>query len=157
MVTRGRWERVCWLMAVTIVAGGAGDGLRCSGWHAAGGRARDGDRGNLLAGKTPGTCPALVAGLVPADPGWPRAGGAERGPGSFVAGGRRAEPGRSARAIRLDRCIGMAGVNGPACVLLAGPLSPAWSARGGNGWMSCGRCGGSGPTMTVTSLIGGGA
>jgi len=87
MVTRGRWERVWWLMAVTIVASGAGDGLRCSGWHAAGGRARDGDCGYLLAGKAPGTCPALVAGLVPADPGWPRAGGAERGPGSFVLAG----------------------------------------------------------------------
>ena len=53
------------------------------------------------------------------------------------------------KAIRLDRCVGMAGVNGPACVLLAGPLPLAWSARGGKGWMPCGRCGGSGPTMTV--------
>jgi hypothetical protein len=28
-VTRGRWERVRWLMTVMIVTGGAGDDLRC--------------------------------------------------------------------------------------------------------------------------------
>jgi hypothetical protein len=37
-VTRGRWERVRWLMAITIVTSGAGDDLRCSGGHVAGGR-----------------------------------------------------------------------------------------------------------------------
>src|ERR1700728_3133986 len=78
-------------MAVMIVTTGAGDDLRCSDWHAAGGRTLTGT-GTGTAGicwqGTPGTCSALVAWLVAADR-WPAAGvgGAEQGPGSFRGGG----------------------------------------------------------------------
>ena len=37
-------------MAVMIVTSGAADDLSCSDWHAAGGRTRDRDHGNVLAG-----------------------------------------------------------------------------------------------------------